>query len=256
LKTRSERAIDRLKINLLKPLDKRRRSFFVAQPPAGRRFVITDIHGCYQTFVKLLHKIDLKKYDQLFIIGDMIDRGPYSYLVLDKIWQLLDRGYQIFPLRGNHEQLFLDFNRENTRKLISFASRQYAAHLIESSGSLNSDVDKFFGNLPVYYETDKAFLVHAGFDTSQKNPFDAWKDMIWVRKFSYSETKLAGKRVIHGHVPTNLSAITESIQKGEKIINLDNGCIRASAEGFGKLLCFDLDSEELFSQKNIDFLPV
>lgn len=256
MKSRSERATDRLNTNLIDALDTRKRSFFVPKPASGRRLVITDIHGCYQTFVKLLDTIDLKKRDQLFIIGDMINRGPYSFLVLDKIWQLLDRGYQIFPLRGNHEQLLLNFNRENTRKIFTFASRQYASHLINSEGRLNSEVDKFFGNLPFYYETDIAFLVHAGFDTRLKNPFEGWKDMIWVRSFTYSEKRLKGKMVIHGHVPTELSSISNQIEKGLKIINLDNGCIRSGVSGYGKLLCFNMDSRELIAQKNIDLLPL
>ena len=255
MKSRSERAIDRLNINLIDPLDKRKRSYFVPKPASGRRLVITDIHGCYQTFIKLLDTVDLKKRDQLFILGDMIDRGPYSYLVLDKIWQLLDRGYQIFPLRGNHEQLFLNFNRENAKKLFTFASRQYASHLIDADGRLNSDVDKFFGNLPFYYETDIAFLVHAGFDTKIKNPFEAWKDMIWLRSFSYSEKRLKGKIVIHGHVPTSYEFISQEIEKGAKIINLDNGCIRSRVSGYGNLICFNLDTRELIAQKNIDLLP-
>ncbi len=256
MKSRSERAIDAMNIYLINSLDKRRRSFFVPKPASGRRFAVTDIHACFHTFVKLLNKIDLKKRDQLFILGDLIDRGPYSYLVLDKVWQLIDRGYQIFPLRGNHEQLFLNFNRENASKLHTFATRQYATHLIDSDGALNSDVDKFFGNLPFYYETDIAFLVHAGFDTRLKNPFEGWKDMLWVREFRYHEKKLKNKMIIHGHVPKELSVITENIQNGSKNINLDNGCIRAGAPGYGKLVCFNLDTNEIISQKNVDLLAV
>lgn len=256
MKTKSERAIDRLNSHLITPLDKRRKSFFIPKPVKGRRLVITDIHGCFQTFVKLLKKVDLKKSDQLFIIGDMVDRGPYSYMVLDKIWQLLDRGYQVFPLRGNHEQLFLNFNRENKRKLSVFASRQYASHLLEDDNSLNVEVDKFFGTLPIYYETDIAFLVHAGFNTLAKDPFVEWKDMLWIRSFKYDEKKFKNKMVVHGHVPCSSESILKRVTKGKKRINLDNGCIRAGVEGYGRLMCFNLDTYELISQKNIDLLPV
>lgn len=256
MKTKSERAIDRLNSHLIDPLDKRRRSFFIPKPPSGRRLVITDIHGCFQTFIKLLNKVDLKKRDQLFIIGDMVDRGPYSYMVLDKIWQLLDRGYQVYPLRGNHEQLFLSFNRENRRKLSVFASRQYASHLLEADERLNTEVDKFFGTLPIYYETDIAFLVHAGFNTLVKDPFKEWKDMMWIRSFGYDDKKLKNKMVVHGHVPTPYSTISKRIKQGRKLVNIDNGCIRAGVEDYGYLMCFNIDTHELIRQKNIDLLPV
>lgn len=255
MKTTSERAIDRLNSQLITPLDKRRRSFFIPKPTDGRRLVITDIHGCFQTFVKLIDKIDLKKRDQLFIIGDMVDRGPYSYMVLEKIWQLLDRGYQIFPLRGNHEQLFLNFNRGNKRKLSALANRQYALHMLESGSSLMIEIDKFFGALPIYYETDIAFLVHAGFNTSRKDPFGEWKDMLWIRSYKYDEKKLKNKMVVHGHVPISYSTVAKRIDKRKKRINLDNGCIKAAVDGYGNLLCFNLDTYELFSQKNIDLIP-
>ena len=64
--------------------------------PYGRRFVIPDIHGCYKSFKSLLDKIRLTKTDHLFLLGDYINRGPCSQLVLDLILDLLDSGYQIF----------------------------------------------------------------------------------------------------------------------------------------------------------------
>ena len=50
----------------------------------GRRLVITDIHGCAKTFKKLLDKVGLNENDQLFLLGDYINRGP-SKQVIDKI---------------------------------------------------------------------------------------------------------------------------------------------------------------------------
>ncbi len=47
--------------------------------PTGQRWVISDIHGYAQTFQTLVReKIKLTRNDQLFLLGDYIDRGPDS----------------------------------------------------------------------------------------------------------------------------------------------------------------------------------
>ena len=73
-----------------------------------RRFAIADIHGCAQTFNQLLEKLELEKQDQVYLLGDYIDRGPDSKGVLDAIMNLIAAGYSIRPLLGNHEKLFIN----------------------------------------------------------------------------------------------------------------------------------------------------
>jgi len=248
-----EQAAEKLHLNLGESLDPEGKSFFI-EKGQKRRLVITDIHGSFQSFIKLLDKIQLKKKDQLFILGDMINRAPYSLYVIERIAEMIVSGYRVFPLRGNHEQLFLDFAGSDKKKLRALASRQYSSHLLED-GELPYGIARFFEALPYYFETDEYFLVHAGFDTGKKDPLSSWSDMLWIRSFPYVSAKLKSKRVVHGHVPTGFSSIKKSIKNGKPEIRLDNGCIRAGVAGFGKLLCWDLDSHELFAQNNIDFLP-
>lgn len=40
-------------------------------------YVISDIHGQYNMFIELLDKINLKDTDTLYILGDVLDRGPH-----------------------------------------------------------------------------------------------------------------------------------------------------------------------------------
>jgi len=246
-------ATRRLKKNLSEPLDEKGRSFFVKRGQ-GRRLVLTDIHGSFQTFVRLLKKLNLQKEDQLFILGDMINRAPYSIYVIEKIAELLFEGYSIFPLRGNHEQLFLDFAKTDQNKLISLAERQYSSHLLENQ-QLPKPVYKFFKALPYFYELEDYYLVHAGFNTAARDPFTDWREMLWIRSMRYDKEVLKGKKVVHGHVPTTWSSIQKGIANEKPEIKLDNGCIRADVFDFGRLVCLDLDSGELISKKNIDFLP-
>ncbi|MCZ4409245.1 metallophosphoesterase [Cryomorphaceae bacterium 1068] len=242
-----------LKSNLGESLDGEGRSFFVKRG-MGRRLVLTDIHGSFQTFVKLLRKLKLTKDDQLFILGDMINRAPYSIYVIEKIAELLVDGYSVFPLRGNHEQLFLKFAITDQTKLQALADRQYSAHLLKD-GVLPKSIYKFFNALPYFYELEDHYLVHAGFNIDERDLFDSWKDMLWIRSMRYDKKKLNGKKVVHGHVPTTLTVIEKALANEKPEIKLDNGCIRAGVFDFGKLVCLDLDSSKLTTKRNIDFVP-
>ena len=50
------------------------------------KYAISDIHGCLKTFKALLTKLDFSKQDELYLLGDYIDRGPDSKGVIDYIW--------------------------------------------------------------------------------------------------------------------------------------------------------------------------
>ncbi len=40
------------------------------------QYAVSDIHGCYDKYIELLRRINLKDSDTLYVLGDMIDRGP------------------------------------------------------------------------------------------------------------------------------------------------------------------------------------
>lgn len=71
----------------------------------GRDFVVGDIHGSLQLLKTRLKEVGFdKSKDRLFSVGDLIDRGPDSPGCL----QLIDEPW-FFAVRGNHEQMFIDF---------------------------------------------------------------------------------------------------------------------------------------------------
>ena len=70
----------------------------------GRTFVCGDIHGCYSDLMFLLERVKFNfSKDRLICCGDLIDRGPESYLsalLVDEVW--------FHTVLGNHEELMLD----------------------------------------------------------------------------------------------------------------------------------------------------
>ncbi|WP_020530777.1 metallophosphoesterase family protein [Flexithrix dorotheae] len=224
-----------------------------------RRLVTSDIHGCFHTFKALISKIGLTPEDQLFLLGDYVDRGPGSSRVIDYILKLMEDGYQVFPLRGNHEEIYIDFEGKNAPKFLGqYAEENYATDLLNSMGRVKSRYLKFMKSLPYFFELENCFLVHAGFDFSSASPFENIYQMVWIRNYFYDENLAKGKQIIYGHTPTAFSEIEEAIQNKKPLIPLDNGCVFGSDfrstvyPDYGKLLCLNLDTFELISQYKID----
>ncbi len=63
------------------------------------RYIISDIHGCYEPYQKLLEKINFSEEDELYILGDVVDRGPEPIRILQ---DMMRRPNVIFIL-GNHD---------------------------------------------------------------------------------------------------------------------------------------------------------
>lgn len=224
------------------------------KPPknGGRRLVITDIHGCAKTFNKLIKKVGLTDDDQLFLLGDFINRGIRSDEVLDKVLELIKAGYNVYPLIGNHEENLLHVVSENPDELPLLLKPRNAQNLLNKRGNVKTRFFRFIRLLPYYYELDDYYLVHAGFNLQIEKPFTDRHAMAWMRNFTLKK-KINKKRVVFGHTPTKFSKIQKAVDTKAKSICLDNGCSHTYlGKEYSSLICFDLDSNELVRQKNID----
>jgi serine/threonine protein phosphatase 1 len=224
------------------------------KPNKYRRFVIGDIHGCYHSFKKMIEKkIVPTKKDKIFLLGDYINKGPHSAKTVDYILNLISEGYRIYPLRGNHEDTVLR-TEEESPEILSWLLKD-SPDLLENK-RLKPKYRDFFKSLPYYYELDKFFIVHAGFNFKKEEPFKDKISMLWRRKFDNDYNFTGGKTIIHGHQPENIEQILESINKKSDVIGLDNGvCYIKNHKIYdyrrmGNLLALNIDTFELFIQKN------
>jgi len=62
-------------------------------------YVMSDIHGCYDKYEKMLRIICLGKEDTLYILGDVVDRGPAGMKILLDIAEREN----VILLKGNHD---------------------------------------------------------------------------------------------------------------------------------------------------------
>ena len=66
-------------------------------------YAMSDIHRQYEQFLTLLEQIGIRKEDTLYILGDVVDRGPEPM----KILKYMMAHSNIIPIIGNHEVMAL-----------------------------------------------------------------------------------------------------------------------------------------------------
>lgn len=89
-------------------------------------YVISDLHGCLDKWRTMLGQINLKENDMLFVLGDIIDRGPEPVPLL---FDMMERP-NVYPILGNHEcsmllcvqNLPLDTTLQNLQSRVSKGS--------------------------------------------------------------------------------------------------------------------------------------
>jgi len=220
-----------------------------------RIFAIGDIHGCYKTFYHLLNNIlCINKDDDIFLLGDYIDRGPRVKQTVDYILELIEDGYNVFPVKGNHEEVLLEaLDPDDIYRLWmnNYASATLESFNIKSPFEFDKKYITFFKSLKYYYILDNFIIVHGGLNFRIDDPFSDFKAMVWERNSYVDMQKTGGRRLITGHTPTTLENIKYTLNTNR--ILLDGGCVyNESYREMGNLCALELNSFKLFYQQNIE----
>jgi len=229
-----------------------------ARVPTGMRlYAIGDVHGCDDLLVEVHAKIatDLTtqpcEAHRIIHIGDYIDRGPDSAAIIERLSRMSATDERVLCLRGNHEQMLLDFLadpvangtiwlnnagdttlesygidagqwRDNSRHMIKIAAQFAAALPVDHRDFLNDlDYTARFGDF---------FFCHAGVRPGV--PFEAQDpfDLIWIREEFLASDIDFGAIVVHGHTPQP----EPDVQPNR--INIDTGAVLG-----GRLTCLVLE---------------
>lgn len=187
-----------------------------------KTFVIGDIHGRRTQLNALLGMLPRDAdTDTLVFLGDLIDRGVDAPGVVSDVVELHSAAPErVLCLRGNHEQMMLDFLDEGATIWLTPVTggertfEQYTGHppLItkeEDYETARRQLDQsippahlaFIRRTPFYYEDDYALYVHAGLDHG-KHPRDTTpQQLLWTRSKDFY-THYRGKPCLFGHTPT------------------------------------------------------
>ena len=238
-----------------------------------RKIAISDIHGCIKTFRYLVEeKLKLSKKDELYLLGDYVDRGPDSMGVLDYIMELQEAGFTVKCLLGNHEAMMLNAWRDEEDVsvwLLNGGKTTLNSFKVTEVEDIPEKYIVLLKSFKYFIETDGYILVHAGlnFQTSQPTqdssfiwkvvqPFRDRKSMLWIRDWYQDIDRdwLRGRTIIHGHTPISDDEIRRMFQavKVLPVIDIDNGCFVDYQQGMGQLCAFDMTNKELFFQHNIE----
>jgi serine/threonine protein phosphatase 1 len=194
----------------------------------GRIWTVGDIHGRLDKLLALLDQMEIDPAeDELVFLGDYIDRGPESKEVVDHLIGLAKSGLKCTFLKGNHEEMFLDYRLTGQNPLIflynggtatlnSYGQADAAAGQVE----LPAEHEAFYQELLLYYQKDGYLFVHAGLRPWIREEF-YWSDFDWPYK------------IVFGHTP-----FREPFRRGG-LFGIDTGAVYG-----GVLTCLVLPEEK------------
>ena len=227
------------------------------------QYVISDIHGCYEEYIELLDKINLsEEKDHLYILGDVLDRGPNPMRVLLDLMKRKNVTYII----GNHDYLFLYFMRkkglDGTGNNTMSVDDILEYHTYLEDGGLTSvkefmqlsreekeKVCDYLENAIIFDEVmvdeKRYILVHAGIaDFQEEKALEEYdfRDFICERT-DYKKRYFQDENtyVITGHTPVMRihEDASPNVYEGNGHIAIDCGCVYGA-----KLAAYCIDSRE------------
>ena len=218
-----------------------------ARVPAGLRlYAIGDIHGCLDKLDGVHDWIarDLAARPaadwRVVHMGDYVDRGPDSRGVVQRLIGLRAQDRRHVCLQGNHDQMFVEAMRGETRRmaiwfeqggvetLASYGlTREDLEHMILDGRGLGAAIPadhlEFLAGLGHYAHYGDFFFAHAGIDPNYPLDEQDPHDLMWIRRPFLDDTRDHGAVVVHGHTPVR------RIEVRANRIGIDTGAVFGGA---------------------------
>jgi len=133
-------------------------------------YVVSDIHGFYYRFQDCLAKVNFDpKEDELYVLGDIVDRGPHSAKMLEWAYNAPS---SVKFIRGNHEDMMLATVRKYKRFIRSNGVRsteeEEAYHRYDflyndiwTGWNGGTDTFEYLMNLPMEHREDLLHWVNS-----------------------------------------------------------------------------------------------
>lgn len=187
-----------------------------------KTFVVGDIHGRRAQLNSLLEMLPRDEgCDTLIFLGDLIDRGMDAPGVVEDVIELQNENpARIICLRGNHEQMLLDFIDGRSNIWLTPVTggertyEQYTGSILrvetdEDFAKARDEIKRsvpayhleFFRRIPLYHEDDYALYVHAGLDQGKHPRETEPRHLLWTRDMKFYKN-YRGKPCLFGHTPT------------------------------------------------------
>lgn len=214
-------------------------------PPGRRAYVIGDIHGRLDLLERLLAKIhdDLERRPAakttLVFVGDLIDRGPSSAQVIERLRTYRHPRTRALFLLGNHEEVLLRILNGDPGPIagwLRFGGAQclasYGVGADELAGrdsravmelvrrSVPSSHVEFLKSFADTCRFGDYLFVHAGIRPGVALELQTQSDLRWIRQPFLGHDGSHGFIVVHGHT------ITNGVDEQHNRIGIDTGAYR------------------------------
>ena len=225
-------------------------------------YAMSDLHGRYDLYAKMLEKIRFSKADTLYILGDCVDRGEEGLKIVLDIAEIDN----VIPLMGNHDLTALSILSNLNRALqpsemgclnalidlwLMDGGREtyheYKSLSLQEQKLSLMTLDRFKNYAVVKVRGCEFVLCHGGIKGyhPEKPLFDYTVDDFAVAREDYTKPKFGvrGKYLVTGHTPTSTieGAVEGKIYKKHDHIAIDCGAV------FGyRLGCIRLDDMKEF----------
>ena len=228
-----------------------------AIPPGRRVYAVGDVHGCIDELDRLLTMIDADDAERgaaetsLIFIGDLVDRGPASAQVIERVRMLAAGPREVRVLAGNHEEIFARALRGDDKALRLFCrigGRETAlsygitpeeyeacdyAELVEAlDRQVPPEHRGFLAQLENMVELGDYLFVHAGVHPDAELDAQDPADLRWIRSPFLDHDQPLAKMVVHGHT------IADDLDVRPHRIGIDTG-----AYATGRLTALGLEGE-------------
>lgn len=209
--------------------------------PEGRLVVIGDVHGCDRLLLSLLNRLGAldPSPDRIVFAGDLVDRGENSASVVSIVYGLQRRlGDQVVVVRGNHEQMMLDFLDAPTRAaarwlrhgglqtLASFGiggatetMPDPEAHRIRDAlaDALGPTLIDWLWETRAMHSSGNVHVVHAAADPDLPLAQQTGHTLTWGHPDFFRKPRQDGQWVVHGH------SIVDAVAAVQGRIGVDTG---------------------------------
>lgn len=225
-----------------------------AMPAGSRVYAIGDVHGRRDLLDMLLDRIEADDAARggepatIILLGDLVDRGPASAQVIERLIALRATRPSTRFLLGNHEEVFLKA-LDGDRQTLRLFTRIGGVETILSYGITRADYDAadydellvmmrtqvppahidFLNGFEDIIEIGDYVFVHAGIRPEQPLSAQRPSDLRWIREEFLRFKGAHEKMVVHGH------SIATEVEQLPNRIGLDTGAYqtgRLTAMGF------------------------
>jgi serine/threonine protein phosphatase 1 len=215
-------------------------------PPGYRVYAIGDIHGRLDLLDRLLEQIAADEAGRpgaetvLLFLGDLIDRGPSSAEVVERVRTLDRRGRRVVHLSGNHEEVLLRLLRgegELIHDWLRFGGAECAKSYgidvaaLRSRGpdeavrllreGIPSEHQAFLLDFVDTMRIGDYLFVHAGIRPGVDLADQTQADLRWIREPFLDHDRDHGFVVVHGHT------IVDEVDVRANRIGIDTGAYRS-----------------------------